>query len=203
VVVKVTVADRAAVAVFAGAVKVTDRLPVPVAGVAVTQAAFEDTVTDVFDVTATAVEPPATGAVQDDAEMVNVGATYPGCVTVNVRVTTGVPELVEKISVADRAVVEVFACAVKVTDLLPVPVAGDTLTHAAFDDTDTDVFDVTATAAEPPATGAAHADAEMVNAGGCGAAPTWETTRVRVTAGVPAVDVKVSVAVRAVVAVFA
>jgi len=84
---------------------------------------------------------------------------------------------------------------------LPVPVAGDTVSHAAFDVTDTAVFDVTATAVEPPASGAAHDAADKVNVGAT--CPGWDTVKVRVTTGEPEVVVNVTVAVRAAVAVFA
>jgi len=58
---------------------------------------------------------------------------------------------------------------------LPVPVAGDTLTQAAFDDTVTEVFDVTATEVEPPAAGGAHDAPDKVSVG---ATPTWVTNSV-------------------------
>jgi len=53
-------------------------LPVPVAGDTVTHAAFDVTVTDVFEVTVTEVEPPASGAAHDDPDKVNVGPVFPG-----------------------------------------------------------------------------------------------------------------------------
>jgi len=58
---------------------------------------------------------------------------------------------------------------------LPVPVAGDTVTHAAFDVTVTDVFDVTATAVAAPAAGGAHEDPDNVSVGGT---PACVTARV-------------------------
>jgi len=83
---------------------------------------------------------------------------------------------------------------------LPVPVAGDTVTHAAFDVTDTAVFVVSATDVEAPAAGGAHDDPDRVSVG---ATPACVTDRVCVTTGVPDVVVKVTVAVRAAMAVFA
>jgi len=85
-----------------------------------------------------------------------------------------------------------------------VPDVADTLTHAAFDDTDQEVFDVTATAAGPPATGAAQADADKVNVGaGSTTDVGWVMVTDAVAAGLPTVLVKVTIPLRAAVVVLA
>jgi len=57
------------------------------------------------------------------------GATVPGCVTDTVCVTTGVPDVVVNVMVAVRDEVPVFAAADRVTDPLPLPVAGEIVAH--------------------------------------------------------------------------
>ena len=112
VVVNVTVADRADVAVLACADKVTVPLLEPEVGLTVNQAASDDTDHDVFDVTDTAVDPAeADGTDQLDTPTVNDGVTVavPGWVTVSVCVTCGEPLVVRNSIVAVRAVVARFA----------------------------------------------------------------------------------------------
>jgi len=138
---------------------------VPEAGDTLTHAAVDDTDHDVFEVTSAVAEAPAATGSHQFPDKVRLGATSPGCDTASVRVTPGVPEVVVKVTVADRAAADVFACAVKVTVPFPVPEVGDTATHAAFDDADQDVFAVSATEVEPLPTGAAHDDPDKVNAG--------------------------------------
>ena len=202
---KVTVAERAAVDVFADAVNDTDTFPLPDVRDKDTHAALDDTDHDVFDVTATDVVAPAAGGAHDEPDNVSVGAAAatPACETDTVRVTAGDPEVVVKVTVAVRADVDVFAAAVNDTETFPLPDVRDKDTHAALDDTDHDVFDVTATDVDAPAATGAQVDAARVKVGAAAAAPACVTATVRVCAGDPAVVVKVTVAVRAEVAVFA
>jgi len=110
VVTNVTVAERPAAAVFSCATNVTEPLPEPVAGPTVNQVALEVALQVVLAVTDTAAtEDEADGIVQLTALSVNDGAVLtPGCVTVTVCVTDGLPLVVVKVSVAVRAAAAVL-----------------------------------------------------------------------------------------------
>ena len=182
----------------------TDPLPEPEAGLTVNQVAFEETLQVVLAVTDSAVDPAeADGTDQLDKSKVNDGATAAGCVTVIVRVTCGVPDVVTTVSVALRADVVVLACADKVMEALPEPEAGLRANHEAFEAADQATFEVTDTEVESAeADGTDQLDRLKVN-DGVTAAPGCVTDTVRVTGGVPDVVVTVTVAVRADVAVLA
>ena len=205
VVVNVIVADRDVVVVFAAAFRVTDPLPLPVAGEIVTHVAFELALHVTFDVTVTGDDADdADGTDHDEVLSVNAGVTAaPGCVTDTVRVTAGVPDVVVNVMVAVRDAVVVFAAADRVTDPSPLPVVGDTVAHVWFDDTDHEVFeDTCAATCAALADGTVHEEIPIVNVG-VTAAPGCVTDTVRVTAGDPDVVVNVIVADRDVVVVFA
>ena len=101
-------------------------------------------------------------------------ALAPACVTAIVRVTAGEPLVVVIVTVAERADVDAFTAAVKLTPALPEPEVGDTVNQLAFDDTLHVVFDVTdvvvpsAPDADGPEAFAAQLDNDEDN---CGAAP--------------------------------
>jgi len=191
--------------VFGAAVNVTDPLPDPVPGATVNQPAPADTLTlqVVFDVTDRGLVPPAAATFHAVVgEIVKVGAAG-FWFTVTVLVTWELPAVVVNVTVALRALVEVFVAAVNVTEPLPVPLVGAAVNQLAPGDTLTAqvVFDVTDRGLEPPATATSHAVVgEIVKVGAAGA---WFTVTVLVTCGLPAVVVNVTVALRELVEVFA
>ncbi|MCL2470972.1 MAG: hypothetical protein FWF25_04440 [Propionibacteriaceae bacterium] len=240
VVENVTVADRATLDVFAHANTCTDASPVPDAVIDATHDALDDTDHDTSDDTCTVIDPPATVGCHDDFDTDNDGGTVeddgavvidetPGWVTTTVRVTPGDPDVVENVTVADRATLDVFAHASTCTDPSPVPDAVIDATHDALDDTDHDVSDDTCTVIDPPATVGCHDDFDTDNDGPAAAddaavedaaveddctvgddetvvmdeTPGWVTTTVRVTPGDPDVVENVTVADRATLDVFA
>jgi len=147
----------------------TVALPDPNDGVAVTQSGA-NTCQEVFDVTARdTVAPPTTGF-HAVVGSVNVGATRPGWFTVMVRVVAGLPTVEVNNTVALRAWVVGFGCAVTTALPLPVPLDGLTVNQelvAHVPRTSHSVFEDTATFSVPPATaGGAHvvADGVIVNA---------------------------------------
>jgi len=153
----------------------TDVSPVPDVGDVVNHAVFDDvTDHDVFDDKAMNTPVPAFVAISHVVRStVNVGAApIPGCVTDTVRVTAGEPDVVVNVIVADRDAVVVFAAAFRVTDPLPLPVAGDTVTHVALELALHVTFDVTVTGDDADdADGTDHDDTFNVNAGVTTAAP--------------------------------
>jgi len=169
--------------VFAVAVNITDPFPFPVAGESVSHDWFEDADQVVDEVTCVDTDAPlADGTAHEDNPTVSVGPLAPaGCVTATVLVTCGLPEVVVNVMVAVRDDAVVFAAAFKVTDPLPLPVAGETVAHAWFDDADHVVFDDTCAATcAALADGTAHDVLSTVNTGAV-VVPAWFTVTVHVT----------------------
>ncbi|MCL2783089.1 MAG: hypothetical protein FWD80_03840, partial [Propionibacteriaceae bacterium] len=200
VVVNVTVAVLAEVDVFVAACSITEPLPDPDDGLTVSHVALDDALQVVFDVTETDVDPAfAEPTVHDDIDSVSDGVTTvtPGCVTATVRVTAVPPEVVVAVMVAVLAEVDVLAAACNITEPLPDPEVGLTVSHVALDDALQVVFDVTVTDVESEfAEPTVHEDIDSVNDGVTTVVPGWFTVTVAV-AGEPDVVVKVIVAVRA------
>ena len=150
VVVTVTFPVRAA-PVLAVADNVTERVPEPVAGLIVSQLE-SDVACQVTSVVmkrkaevALAVGTPQADNDKDNAAM---EVEVPGWLTVTVRDTTP-PEVVVTVTVADLDEVAMLAVACKLTDPLPEPDDGLTLSHDAFDEALQVVLDVTDTEVEP------------------------------------------------------
>ncbi len=125
----VTVAERVVILGLACAVRVTVALPEPFAGLAVSHVWLLETFHEVFDVMPNvcvlfADAPIVSAFVETD----NVGLPA-SCVTVMVCELTPVPETV---TVAWRVVIFGFACAVKVTEALPEPLAGLAVNHVSL-----------------------------------------------------------------------
>ena len=144
---------RACVEKLIGVVNDTVALPDPAAGLTVTQSgALTSQV--VFEVTAlVVVTTPAVGF-HAVTGTVNVGATKPGWLTVNVLVTIGLPTVLVNDTVALRATVVGFGSAVTTTVPFPVPALGAIVNQelvAHVPPTLQDVFEVTATDNVPPA----------------------------------------------------
>ena len=139
---KVTVVTLELVDVFALLVEtVTEPLPEPLVGDTVSQAASSETLQLVFDVTeifpADPEAEPSLRLVGDTDKVADV----PDCVTVTVVELT--PDA-EKVTVATLELVDVFALLVEtVTEPLPEPLVGDTVSQAASSETLQLVFDVT------------------------------------------------------------
>ena len=199
VVVKVNVAERADVVVFAAAVRVMFWFPVPVFVLWVNQSADEDTLQLVLEVTDVEVDAPVAAGDHDDRPRLNV-APAPACETTIVMARVGLPAVVAKVSVAERADTAVFAAAVTVTVWLPLPELVLVVNQPADDDTLQVVFDASDVEVDPPPAAGDHEDEPRVSAG---ATPACDTDIVLVCAGLPLVVVNVSVAERAPVAVFA
>ena len=203
VVMNVSVAERAPTAVFAAAVRVTVWLPFPEFVLVVNQVADEGTLQVVFEVTEVDVDAPAVAGDHDDKPRLNAGLV-PACDTVIVLVCVGVPEVVVKVSVAERVDVAVFAAAVRVTVWLPFPEFVLVVNQVADEDTLQVVFDVTEVDVDAPAATGDQVDKPRLNVGvTVAAAPACDTVIVLVCVGLPVVVVNVSVAERADVAVFA
>jgi len=83
---------------------------------------------DVFDDTDTTRVPPAADTVHESGDTERYGPA--ACVTVTVRVTTGVPDVDVNVTVADLSDTDEFAAAHNVTEPSPLPTAVSTGNHA-------------------------------------------------------------------------
>ena len=174
VVVKVNVAERADKAVFAAAVKVVLWFPVPDFGLVVSQSAEDDTLQVVFEVTVVRRDnPPACGD-HDEKARSNVGVA-PACDTVIALACVGLPAVVVKVNVAERADAVGFAAAVKVTFWFPVPAFVFVVNQSAEEDTLQFVFDVTDVEVDAPLATTDHEDEPRPNVG-VNAGPTVTAT---------------------------
>ena len=196
----VTVPARDAMPAFAAADNVNVPLPEPDVGATVNQDWFEEAAHDVLDDNDTVVDADADdGTDHDDRPRLHgVGSGF--WVTVIVRITSGTPDVVLAVTVADLEVVPVFADADNVNVPLPEPEAGLTTNHDTFEVTDQDVFEVTDTEVDAADdNGTDHDDTPNTNVGATG----WVTVTVRDNCGDPDVVTTVTVADRDAVPVFA
>jgi len=173
------VADRAAADVFADTCTFTVNDPCGIENV--THDASALTVAAVFNDTTTGCDPAAAVNDKADADNVICGAA-PFCVTFTVRVTCGEPTVVTNVTVADRAVTDVFAATCTFTVNDPCGIENDT--HDASALTVTAVFNDTTTGCDPAAAVNDNADVDNVI---CGAAAPCVTDTDRVT-GTPTDD---------------
>ena len=192
----VTTAERDPPSGFASTDNTTVPLPEPDDGLAVTQAASDDTDHDAFDVTGTDIESAeATGTSHLDTPTANWVAG--GCVTTIVRVTCGLPVVVTTVTVTLRDDVPLFVSTNNsVAKRLPAPADGLSVSHEASQDADQVVFDAThhprfqLSQSWGTDTASGRSNDGVTSTGAC------PTSTVRVTCGKLDVVVTVTVALR-------
>jgi len=174
VVCNVTVAERGDGVVFAAAVNVTAAFPVAPVEFNVNHVAEDEAVQLAFDETEIEVDAAATdGTDQDDGVGVTYGVPLPGCVTVTFAVATGLPNVVENVTVPVLINAPVLGVAVKVTTLFhpesvapafiwPNPDVGVTVSQEESEVAVQVIFDKALVVMEDPA---AKGDHEMAAVG--------------------------------------